>query len=269
MCQVMGILNVTPDSFSDGGLYTEVDRAVAHAIDMVKQGASIIDIGAESTRPGSRAVSAEQQIMRAIPIIEQVVKETCVPVSIDTCDVTVARAALKAGATVINDISALGSDGMAELAGESRTPVILMHMQGTPGTMQNAPEYGDVVAEVLKFLLQRAEKAEQAGLPRSAIWIDPGIGFGKTLAHNLALLRHLDRFVDTGYPVLVGTSRKRMLADLTGRTESGDRVHATMATVAHCVARGVNCVRVHDVEPAMDTIKVIEAIGQQPTTNNP
>jgi len=264
----MGILNVTPDSFSDGGLYTEVGSAVAHALDMVEQGASIIDIGAESTRPGSKPVTAEQQINRAVPIIEQLVKETCVPVSIDTCDVTVARAALASGATVINDITALGSEGMAKLAEEFHAPVILMHMQGTPGTMQAAPEYEDVVSDVLAFLLQRANRAEQAGLARSQIWIDPGIGFGKTLEHNIMLLQQIGRFVETGYPVLVGTSRKRMLADLTGRTDPQDRVHGTNATVAHCVAKGVSCVRVHDVAPAMDTIKIIEAINQQPTTNN-
>ncbi|MCF7972703.1 MAG: dihydropteroate synthase [Phycisphaerae bacterium] len=264
----MGILNVTPDSFSDGGLYVDGDTAVAHALDMVKQGASIIDVGAESTRPGSEAVRADLQIQRAVPVIERLVQEAAVPVSVDTCDVGVARAALTAGATVINDITALGKEGMAELAAEFHSPVILMHMQGTPASMQCAPAYQDVVAEVLDFLLQRAEKAERAGVARSDIWIDPGIGFGKTLEHNLALLREIDRFVDTGYPVLVGTSRKRFIADLTGRSEPRDRIHGTMATVAYCISKGVNCVRVHDVSPAVDTIKIIQAIDQQPTTNN-
>lgn len=257
----MGILNVTPDSFSDGGLYTDVDIAVAHAKDMVKQGAAIVDVGAESTRPGSKAVTADEQIERAIPVIERLAKAS-VPVSVDTSDVAVAEAALTAGACVINDITALASEGMAELAAEYHVPVILMHMQGTPGTMQNAPEYGDVVSEVLAFLRDRAGKAEQAGVPKSDIWIDPGIGFGKTLDHNLALLRHIEKFVETGYPVLVGTSRKRMFAQLTGRTDPGDRLHGTLATVAHCAAKGVSCVRVHDVGPALDTIKVIEAINR-------
>ena len=264
----MGVLNVTPDSFSDGGLYTDVDMAVAHAQDMIKQGAAIVDVGAESTRPGSKAVTAEAQIERAIPVIERLAKGLSIPVSVDTRDVTVARAALSAGACVINDVTALASEGMAELAAEHRVPVILMHMQGTPGTMQNAPQYGDVVSEVLAFLLERARTAEQAGVAKSNIWIDPGIGFGKTLDHNLALLRHIERFVETGYPVLVGTSRKRMFAQLTGRTDPKDRLHGTLATVAHCVARGVNCVRVHDVGPAMDTIRVTEAINQQPRTND-
>jgi dihydropteroate synthase len=264
----MGILNVTPDSFSDGGFYTEVDTAVTHALAMTAQGATLIDVGAESTRPGSRAVSAKAQIQRAVPVIERLVQETSVAVSMDTCDVAVAKVALGAGASVINDITALGSDGMAECVAESGVPIILMHMQGTPGTMQSTPEYQDVVEEVLAFLLDRARKAEQAGVARSRIWIDPGIGFGKTLAHNLALLRHIDRFVETGYPVLVGASRKRMLADLTGRADPEDRLYGTNATVAHCVSQGVSCVRVHDVAPAIDTIKIIEAINSKRTPNN-
>lgn len=267
-CQVMGILNVTPDSFSDGGLYTDVDTAAAHALAMVKQGATVIDVGAESTRPGSQAVSAELQIQRAVPVIRRIVAHASVAVSMDTCDPVVARAAIGAGASVINDITALGSDGMAECAAEFGVPIVLMHMQGSPGTMQIAPEYQDVVAEVLAFLLQRARKAQQAGVARSNIWIDPGIGFGKTLDHNLALLREIGQFVDTGYPVLVGASRKRMLADLTGRTDPKDRIYGTNATVAHCASKGVGCVRVHDVAPAIDTIKIIEAINQQPITNN-
>ncbi|NQV31530.1 MAG: dihydropteroate synthase [Phycisphaeraceae bacterium] len=262
----MGILNVTPDSFSDGGLYTEADTAVAHALAMVKQGATVIDVGAESTRPGSEPVSAERQIQRAVPVIQRIVEEASVAVSMDTCDPKVAKAAIGAGASVINDITALGSDGMAECVAESGVPIVLMHMQGSPGTMQIAPEYQDVVAEVLAFLLHRAHQAEQVGVARSDIWIDPGIGFGKTLAHNLALLRHIDRFVETGYPVLVGASRKRMLADLTGRADPKDRIYGTNATVAHCVSKGVSCVRVHDVAPAIDTIKIIEAINQQPIT---
>jgi dihydropteroate synthase len=225
-------------------------------------------VGAESTRPGSEAVSAEAQIQRAVPVIERLVKATSIPVSIDTCDATVARAALMAGASVINDITALGSDTMVDLVAAHRVPVILMHMQGTPGSMQQAPAYQDVVAEVKAFLLHRAQTAEQAGVARSHIWIDPGIGFGKTLAHNLALLRDIDQLVETGYPVLVGSSRKRFIADLTGRVEPTERIHGTMATVAHCAARGVSCVRVHDVASAIDTIKIIQAINEQPTTNN-
>lgn len=258
----MGILNVTPDSFSDGGLYTDADKAVAHAKAMIEQGANIIDVGAESTRPGSKPVCADEQIRRAVPVIERLVHETTVPVSIDTFDVTVARAALTAGASVINDITALGTSGMAEMAAEFQVPVILMHMQGTPASMQQQPHYQDVVGEVLAFLLERAHKAEKAGLLKSDIWIDPGIGFGKSLEHNLTLLREIKRFVQTGYPVLVGTSRKRMIADLTGQTDPQARIHGTTATVAHCVAQGVAAVRVHDVQPAIDTVQVIQAISQ-------
>jgi dihydropteroate synthase len=162
---------------------------------------------------------------------------------------------------VINDITALASKGMAELAAEFHVPVILMHMQGTPASMQCAPRYQDVVSEVLSFLLYRAEKAENAGVAKSDIWIDPGIGFGKALEHNLALLREIARFVETGYPVLVGTSRKRFIADLTGRADPRDRIYGTVATVAYCTSQGVNCVRVHDVSPAVDTIKIIQAIN--------
>jgi dihydropteroate synthase len=258
----MGILNVTPDSFSDGGLYTDVETAVAHAKAMVRQGATIIDVGAESTRPGSDPVSAEAQIQRAVPVITRLVQELSVAVSIDTSDVAVARAAILAGASVVNDITALASHGMAELVAEFGVPVVLMHMQGVPTTMQSDPTYGDVVTEVLDFLVQRANKAQQAGVAQSDIWIDPGIGFGKRLTHNLTLLREIEQFVATGYPVLVGTSRKRFIADLTGKADAKDRVFGTTATVAHCVAKGVGCVRVHDVGPAADTIKIIQAINE-------
>lgn len=261
-CQVMGILNVTPDSFSDGGLYDTADKAVVHAVDMAEQGAAIIDVGAESTRPGADPVSAQQQMARAIPVIERLSREIQARISIDTTDVQVAEAALDAGATMINDITALGSEGMVELAARYGVPVILMHMQGAPATMQRDPVYQDVVQQVKDFLLRRAQKAEQAGIAKERIWIDPGIGFGKTLKHNLALLRHVRAFVDTGYQVLVGASRKRLIRDVTGRADMQERIFGTTAIVAHCVSQGVSMVRVHDAGPAMDTIRMIEAITQ-------
>ena len=259
----MGVLNVTPDSFSDGGLYDTVDKAVAHGITMAEQGAVVIDVGAASTRPGAEAVSAKQQIQRAIPVIEQLSRETQAWISIDTSDVDVAEAALAAGACMINDITALASDGMIELAARYSALVVLMHMQGTPATMQADPVYQDVVKEVKDFLVDRAQKAQQVGIVHEGIWIDPGIGFGKNLEHNLALLRHIKTFVDTGYSVLVGTSRKSMIGHVTGRRHPQERIFGTTATIAHCVAQGVSMVRVHDVGPAMDTIKMIEAINQK------
>jgi len=259
-CRVMGVLNVTPDSFSDGGMYTDVEAAVSHGIDMARQGAAVIDVGPESTRPGARPVDARAQIERAVPVIERLIREIGIPISIDTCNRDVAAAALTAGASIVNDITALGDDGMAEVAARYGASVVLMHMQGKPATMQNQPRYRDVVGEVRDYLVGRAQKAEGWGIARRHIWIDPGIGFGKTLEHNLALLNHIDVLVETGYPVLVGASRKRTIGDLTGKKDPKDRVFGTCATVAHCAARGAAMVRVHDVDAAVDTIRVIEAI---------
>ena len=207
---IMGILNVTPDSFSDGGEFFDKQTAVAHALKMAGDGAAIIDVGAESTRPGSDPVSPKDQIARSIPVIEAVAGKVDVPVSIDTYSVEVARAALVAGASIINDITALADNDMVRLAADENVPVILMHMQGTPLTMQKQPDYVDVVAEVLQFLVERARKAEEFGIARELIFIDPGIGFGKTLDHNLQLMRNLDKFTASGYRVLVGTSRKKL-----------------------------------------------------------
>ncbi|MHC5100902.1 MAG: dihydropteroate synthase, partial [Planctomycetota bacterium] len=201
---VMGILNVTPDSFSDGGQFDDVDRAVAHGIEMTRQGAAIIDIGPESSRPGSDPVSVEDQIARAVPIIEQLSAKIDIPISIDTTNPTVAKAALDAGAAIINDITALADEAMAKLAAERQVPVILMHMQGTPQIMQIDPQYDDVVTEVLRFLLERARIAEEAGIAREHLILDPGIGFGKTTEHNLQLLRELEVICDQGYRVLIG-----------------------------------------------------------------
>ena len=255
-CIVMGVLNVTPDSFSDGGRFLDAEKAVEHGLKMAGDGAAIIDVGGESTRPGSKSVSAEEQIRRVVPVIEGLCERTSVPISIDTYNVEVAEAALKAGAAIINDITALGDERMAELAAKRGVPVVLMHMQGKPLTMQAEPRYEDVVGEVLKFLLEKAKKAEQCGISKERIFIDPGFGFGKTLEHNLLLLKSLDKFVDTGYRVLVGTSRKSFIGKLTGREGPAERIFGTAATVALCVAAGVCVVRVHDVAEMVDVVKV-------------
>ena len=260
-CLVMGVLNVTPDSFSDGGQFFDRDRAVEHGLKMAADGAAVIDVGAESTRPGAKAVSADEQIKRAIPVIEALAKKVSVPISIDTYNFEVAEAALDAGATMINDITALSDERMAKLAAEREVPVVLMHIQGTPATMQIEPKYKDVVDEVLKFLIERAKRAEKFGIERERIFIDPGIGFGKTLEHNLELLRNIDRFVGSGYRVLVGTSRKAFLGKLTGRENPQDRIFGTAATVALCAAAGVSIVRVHDVAEMVDVIKVTNSVS--------
>ncbi len=259
-CVVMGVLNVTPDSFSDGGQFFDTEKAIEHGLKMVADGAAIIDIGGESTRPGSASVSTEQQIERVVPVIKTLCEKTDVPISIDTYNLEVAGAALEAGAAMINDITALNNDRMAELAAGHEVPVVLMHMQGSPATMQVEPKYNDVVGDVLEFLLSRAKRAEHYGVPKERIFIDPGIGFGKTLEHNLLLLKNVDRFVATNYRVLVGTSRKSFLGKITGRENPDQRIYGTAATVALCAAAGVSIVRVHDVAEMADVVKVINSI---------
>jgi dihydropteroate synthase len=259
-CVVMGVLNVTPDSFSDGGRFIDTDKAIKHGLKMAAEGAAIIDIGAESTRPGAEPVSMDKQIRRVVPVIEALCKRIDVPISIDTNRSEVAKAALEAGAAIINDITALSDERIGELAAEEQVPVILMHIQGTPITMQIEPKYKDVVSEVRQFLLKRAKRAEQFGIPRERIFIDPGIGFGKTLEHNLELLRNIDKFASTGYRVLVGTSRKSFIGTITDKNEPADRIFGTAATVTLCVAAGVSIVRVHDVAEMVDVVKVVNAI---------
>jgi len=261
-CLVMGVLNVTPDSFSDGGRFFDTDRAVEHGLQMAADGAAIIDVGAESTRPGAEVVSADEQITRAIPVIEAIAKEINVPICIDTHNVEVAEAALQAGAAMINDITALADQRMAKLTAKHNVPVVLMHMQGTPQTMQIQPKYDDVVGEVLDFLLVRAERAQDFGIEKNKIFIDPGIGFGKTTEHNLLLLKNIDRFVNTSYRVLVGTSRKAFIGKVTGKENPAERIFGTAATVALCAAAGVSIVRVHDVAEMMDVVKVVNVISK-------
>ncbi len=257
---MMGVLNVTPDSFSDGGLYQNADKAVARGVEMAQQGAAIIDIGAESTRPGSESVSAEDQIARVIGVIRKLSQQIDIPISIDTTDTVVAQVALEAGASIINDITALTDEAMKGLAVQAQTPVILMHMQGKPRTMQADPSYADVVAEVCEYLMERAKEAENAGVPRERIILDPGIGFGKTLEHNLQLLNRLDRLCDLGYRVLVGTSRKRFIGQVTGKETPADRIFGTAATVALAIEKGVSVVRIHDVAEMLDVVNVSNAI---------
>lgn len=259
-CIVMGVLNVTPDSFSDGGRFLDTDKAVEHGLKMADEGASIIDIGAESTRPGAEPVTVDEQINRVVPVIESLCKRKKIPISIDTNRSEVAQAALKAGAAIINDITALGDERMGELAAKQQVPVILMHMQGTPANMQIEPKYEDVVGEVLQFLLERAQQAEKFGIPKERIFIDPGIGFGKTLEHNLELLRNIDKFVKTDYRVLIGTSRKSFIGKITGKEKPSDRIFGTAASVALCVTKGVSIVRVHDIAEMNDVVKVVHAI---------
>jgi len=260
-CIAMGVLNVTPDSFSDGGEFLDADIAVAHGASMAKAGAAIIDVGAESSRPGSQPVSADEQIARAIPVIKQLAAQIDIPISIDTTDATVAKAALDAGAAMINDITALADDDMAKLAAERKVPMVLMHKQGEPATMQLEPEYDDVVGEVLGFLLARAKRAEEFGITKETIFVDPGIGFGKTTEHNLELLRNLDKFVATGYRVLVGASRKRFIGELTGKDRAAERIFGTAASVALAAAAGVSIVRVHDVPEMIDVLNVANSIS--------
>ena len=259
-CIIMGVLNVTPDSFSDGGQFFDADKASEHGLRMAAEGAAIVDVGAESTRPGSEVVSVQEQIRRAIPVIEALAKKVDVPISIDTYNRQVAQAALEAGAAMINDITALSDERMVKLAAEQHVPVVLMHMLQTPATMQIEPKYDDVVGEVRQFLLDRAKRAEKFGIPKSMICIDPGIGFGKTLEHNLLILRNIHKFVETSYRVLVGTSRKSFIGAITGEERPADRIFGTAATVALCAAAGVSIVRVHDVAEMVGVVKVATAI---------
>ncbi len=255
-CIVMGILNVTPDSFSDGGDFLDIEKAVARGIEMEKQGAAIIDIGAESTRPGSKPVSTQQQIERAIPIIEKLAAKIKIPISIDSKDFEVTKAAIDAGVSIINDITSLADGRTTKLAADKKLPVILMHIQNSPETMQKEPYYKDVVREVLDYLLAKAKAAEDAGIEKEKIFIDPGIGFGKTLEHNITILKNISVFVNSGYRVLLGTSRKKFIGTLTGKENPKDRILGTAATIALAAMAGVSIMRVHDVAEMVDVVKV-------------
>jgi dihydropteroate synthase len=256
----MGVLNVTPDSFSDGGQFFDTEKAIEHGLQMAAEGAAIIDVGGESTRPGAEPLPAKEQIRRVVPVIKSLCEKVSVPISIDTHNFEVATASLGAGATIINDITALSDERIGRLAAEKQVPVVLMHIQGTPATMQIEPKYKDVVGEVLEFLLGRARRAEKFGISKEKIFIDPGVGFGKTVEHNLLLLRNIERFVDSGYRVCVGPSRKNFIGKITGKGNPAERIFGTAATVALCVAAGVSIVRVHDVAEMVDVVKVANAV---------
>jgi dihydropteroate synthase len=255
----MGVVNVTPDSFSDGGRFFDASLAVAHALALAAEGASVVDVGGESTRPGAEPVSADEELRRVVPVVEGVVGSGCdAQVSVDTVKVAVARAALDAGASYVNDVSAFGEHGMAELVAERGVDCCLMHMRGEPRTMQRDPRYGDVVSEVKAFLEERLAFAVAAGVAEEHVTLDPGIGFGKTLEHNLELLRRLDELVAIGRPIMVGTSRKSFLGKITGR-EVDDRLAATIATNVIAYAKGAQVFRVHDVAPVLDALRVTAA----------
>jgi dihydropteroate synthase len=259
--RVMGIVNVTPDSFSDGGEYATVDAAVAHALRLAEEGADILDIGGESTRPGAQEVSLDEELRRVIPVIERLAKETTLPISIDTSKPEVMRAAVVAGAGMINDVYALRREGALDAAAELGVPVVLMHMLGEPRSMQAAPDYDDVVADVHRFLAERIFAAEMSGIPKKKIVVDPGFGFGKTTAHNLALLARLERFIDLGVPMLAGLSRKRTIGELTGRDAPHDRVHGSVAAHLIAVQRGARILRVHDVAATVDALGIWNAVA--------
>jgi dihydropteroate synthase len=257
---IMGVLNVTPDSFSDGGRYLDPDAAVAHAVAMAEQGADLIDIGAESTRPGSDPVDEKEEIRRLIPVVGAVCRKVSVPVSVDTTKAAVARKALDAGAAIVNDISALRFDPlMKAVVAETGAGLVLLHMQGTPKTMQQAPSYRDVIEEIRQFFVERIRAALEAGIGAEQILLDPGIGFGKNLAHNLSVLAHLDALVALGYPILVGVSRKAFIGQVLDRP-GDERVMGTAAAVAVAILRGARVVRVHDVKRMRDVVKIVNAI---------
>ncbi len=265
---VMGIVNVTPDSFSDGGRFNSTKAAIAQAEHLIQAGADIIDIGGESTRPFAAAVSAEDEAARVLPVIENLARRIAVPISIDTTKAAVAEAAVKAGAAIINDISALTLDPrIAEVAAAHEVPVILMHMKGTPRTMQLEPVYDNVVIEVRDFLKHAIDRALAAGIDRSKVIVDPGIGFGKTGRHNLLLIRHLEELADLGVPILVGPSRKRFIRDLVKAPAQEDLAPdnpsvetGTQAAVAAAIMNGAHIVRVHDVANTKAMVKVLDAI---------
>lgn len=259
---VMGVLNVTPDSFSDGGRFLDPERAVAHAVSMVEDGATLLDIGAESSRPGAGPVDEAEELRRLIPVVRDVCRRVTVPVSVDTTKAAVAARALEAGAAIINDISALRFDpGMARIVAESGAGLVLMHMQGTPRTMQEAPRYGDVVAEVSGFLRERMAVAESLGINPQQILLDPGIGFGKNQEQNLTLLSRLDRLTALGRPLVVGVSRKAFIGQILNR-DVQERVMGTAGAVAVAILAGARVVRVHDVGPIRDVVRIVDAIRQ-------
>jgi dihydropteroate synthase len=257
---LMGVLNVTPDSFSDGGKYLDPEKAVAHGVRLAEEGADVIDVGGESTRPGARQIPVEEESQRVIPVIRGLRRVLSIPISIDTCKAEMARRALDEGADIINDVSALRMDpAMVSLAAAERVPVVLMHMQGTPETMQKAPRYGNVVQEVEEFLRSRLQFALENGLDPSRILVDPGIGFGKDLDHNLTLLRSLPALASLGQPLLVGVSRKAFIGKLLG-VDPEERVEGSLAAAVMAVAGGAHMIRAHDVKESSRALRIADAV---------
>jgi dihydropteroate synthase len=257
---VMGVLNITPDSFSDGGAFLAPDQALAHAERMAADGADLIDIGGESSRPGARSVPVDEELQRVIPVIERISKAVAVPLSIDTSKAEVARQALSAGASIINDITALRGDaGMARVAAEAEAPVVLMHMQGNPRTMQNRPTYRSLIGDIAEFFEDRLAALDKAGIPRDRVVLDPGLGFGKTVDHNLEIIRSLERFSRMGRPLLVGPSRKSFVGRVLD-LPVGERLEGTAAAVTAAVLNGASVIRVHDVREMVRVIRMADSI---------
>ena len=262
--RVMGIVNVTPDSFSDGGEHATTEQAVAHGLKLAGEGADVLDVGGESTRPGAAGVALDEELRRVVPVVERLARETALPISVDTSRPEVMHAAVQAGAGMVNDVFALRREGALEAVARLGVPVVLMHMQGEPRSMQDAPAYDDVVADVHRFLAERIFAAEMAGIDKKRLVVDPGFGFGKALAHNLALLARLERFTELGVPVLAGLSRKRSIGELTGREAPRDRVHGSVAAALIAAQRGARLLRVHDVAATVDALKVWNAVDAVP-----
>jgi dihydropteroate synthase len=262
--RVLGIVNVTPDSFADGGEHATLETAVAHGLKLAEEGADALDVGGESTRPGARDVGVDEELRRVIPVVERLARETTLPISIDTSKPEVMRAAVAAGAGMINDVYALRRDGALDAAASLGVPVVLMHMQGEPRSMQEAPRYEDVVADVHRFLAERIFAAEMSGIDKKRIVVDPGFGFGKTSAHNLLLLAQFERFTELGVPVLAGLSRKKTIGELTGRDDPHERVHGSVAAAVIAAQRGARLLRVHDVAATVDALRVWNAVAAQP-----
>ena len=257
---VMGILNVTPDSFSDGGQFNQLDKAIAHAESMVAEGATILDVGGESTRPGAAAVSVAEELERVVPVVEHIAARLDVAISVDTSTAEVIRESAKAGAHLINDVRALRREGALKAAAETRLPVCLMHMQGEPDTMQKNPRYDDVVQDVRNFLKERIAAAQAAGISSEQILLDPGFGFGKTRIHNYTLLNRLEQIAALGYPLLTGLSRKRMIADvLNASDDATERDDASAAAATVCAMKGARIIRAHNVKKTWEALQVVNA----------
>lgn len=257
--RVMGVINVTPDSFSDGGQYLELEAARAQARRLAEEGADLLDIGGESTRPGAAKVAVQEELDRVVPVIEAIVAELDLPISIDTSKPEVMREAVSAGASLINDVFALRLPGALEAARSLGVPICLMHMQGEPGTMQSEPSYSDVVVDVYAFLEQRVQVCRDAGIPREQLLIDPGFGFGKTFAHNMSLLRHLRHFTDLGLPLLAGLSRKSMIGAILDAAVD-ERLYGSLTAAVIAALNGASILRVHEVGPTVQALKVVTAV---------